>query len=68
VNDSDLITGADGVRPMVAELNKLKIPGALPPGSAARLFRDGVLSCSASTPTCEFVLMPRSGLQMEGTQ
>ena len=65
---SDLVQGATTVKPMSAELNKLTIAKAVPPNSHARLVRDGVLSCSSERPECEFVLMPRSNLLMEGVQ
>jgi hypothetical protein len=42
------------------------MPNVAPAGSPARLVRDAVVDCSALLNTCEFVLMPYSGLQMEG--
>jgi transglutaminase-like putative cysteine protease/predicted Zn-dependent protease len=68
VHDSELVNGPETMRPMIAKLNKLKLTGAVPPGSSAQLLRDGVLSCTSSGKDCEFVLMPRSGLQQEGVQ
>lgn len=68
VADSDLASGSPAVRPMTAALNTLEIKGALPPDSKARILRDGVLSCSSTGATCEFVFLPHSGLQQEGVQ
>jgi tetratricopeptide (TPR) repeat protein len=65
VKDSELVSGDDNMRSCMVELNKLKIPHAVPAGSPAHVLRDGVLNCSSLFPTCEFVLLPRSGLAME---
>ena len=66
VTDCDQVSGSDAVRPLVPKLLALKIPGAVPTGSPAKLVRDGILDCSGLFPTCDFVLMPSSGLRMEG--
>ena len=66
--DSDMVSGSPAVKPMTAEVNKLKVSGGVPPASHAKLLRDGVLSCSAGQATCEFVLMPQSGLGVEGVR
>ncbi len=66
--DSDLVSGSPAIKPMTAEVNKVKIATGVPPGSKAKLLRDGVLSCSAGQPTCDFVLMPNSGLEVEGVR
>jgi hypothetical protein len=68
IKDSDLVSGPSEMRELGTELNKLKVPGALPPGSHARLFHDGTLNCSSGTSTCEFLLLPHSGLAAEGAQ
>jgi len=68
IEENDLVKGPAEIRTLGAELNKLKLPGALPPGSQARLFHDGTLNCSSGTSTCEFLLVPRSDLNAEGAQ
>ena len=66
ITDSYLVQGDDSLRPLGSKLLQIKIPGAVPPGSQARLVRDAVLNCSDLFPTCELVFMPYSGLRMEG--
>ena len=68
VMESEMVNGSAAVKPMSAELKQLKMQGGVPPGSKAKLLRDGVLSCSAGQATCEFVLMPASGLGAEGVR
>jgi tetratricopeptide (TPR) repeat protein len=58
IEENDLVNGPAELRIFGAELNKLKMPGALPPGSKARLFHDGILNCSIGMSTCEFLLVP----------
>ena len=65
---SELVSGSPAIRPMSTALNALKLKGAVPPGSEAKLLRDGVLSCGPVSPTCELVLMTRSGPQQEGVE
>lgn len=68
IEDNDLVNGPPEMRTLSAELDKLKIPGALPPGSKARLFHDGTLKCSSGTSTCDFLLVPHSALASDGAQ
>lgn len=65
MKDCIQVSGDEAVKPLVAKLSALKMPAAVPPGSHALLIRDAVLDCSSLFSTCEFVLMPRSGLQLE---
>ncbi len=65
--ESDLVNGSSEVREMSAELQKIPIKDAVPSTSKAKLLRDGVLHCSSGA-TCEFVLMPYSGLRQEAVQ
>jgi predicted Zn-dependent protease/transglutaminase-like putative cysteine protease len=58
IDESDLVNGPPELRAFSAKLNQLKVPGALPAGSKAHLFRDGILYCSSGTSACEFVLAP----------
>jgi tetratricopeptide (TPR) repeat protein len=57
IEGNDLIKGPAELRSFSERLNQLKVPDAIPQGSKARLFRDGVLFCSSGTSTCEFVLI-----------
>jgi len=59
------VSGDDAVKPLLPRLKHLTVAHAVPPGSRALLIRDAVLHCSALFPTCDFVLMPRSGLGSE---
>lgn len=63
---SMLTSGEAALKPMTTELNKLKMPGAVPAGSSARILRDAVVSCSAGDVECLVVFMPQSGLGFEG--
>ncbi len=65
MKDCIQVSGDEAVKPLIAKLGALKMPAAVPPGSHALLIRDAVLNCSSLFSTCEFVLMPRSGLQLE---
>jgi hypothetical protein len=58
IDENDLVNGPPELRAFSAKLNQLKVPGALPAGSKAHLFRDGILYCSSGTSACEFVLAP----------
>jgi predicted Zn-dependent protease/transglutaminase-like putative cysteine protease len=58
IDESDLVKGPPELRAFSAKLNQLKVPGALPAGSKAHLFHDGILYCSSGTSACEFVLAP----------
>jgi hypothetical protein len=47
---------ASELSPLGLELNRSKMPGALPPASRAHLLREGTLECPSGTDNCEFVL------------
>jgi predicted Zn-dependent protease len=66
IKDWTQVSGDESVRPVEARLNTLKMPNAVPPGSHALLIRDGVFTCSELFATCELVLIPHSGLAVEG--
>jgi tetratricopeptide (TPR) repeat protein len=55
--ENSLVDGSSEMSTLGLELNQLKMPDALPPGSRAHLFRDGRLNCSSGTDNCEFVLV-----------
>ena len=63
VTDCEETSGDEALHALVPKLLQLKIPNVAPAGSPARLVRDAVVDCSALLNTCEFVLMPYSGLQ-----
>lgn len=56
VTQSELITGPEKLRTLSASINRLEFPGASPKNSKARILRDGILFCSASSAKCEFVI------------
>lgn len=58
VEGNELVTGPPELRSFSASINQLKMPDAIPFGSRARLFHDGILFCPSGTSTCEFVLAP----------
>ena len=57
LKENHLVEGSSEMSTLGLELNRLKMPDALPPGSRAHLFRDGNLHCSSGTDNCEFVLV-----------
>ncbi len=63
-----LVSGNDSLKPAVDKVRNLKISGATPPGSEARLLRDGVLYCGKTSDNCLFVFMPTSGIAAEGAE
>jgi hypothetical protein len=56
LKENYLVDGSSEISTLGLELNQLKMPGAIPPGSRAHLFRDGSLHCSSGKDKCEFVL------------
>jgi len=68
VEENNLVKGPSEMRNLSTELNQLRMPSALPPGSQARLFHDATLTCSSGTSTCEFQLMSQSSLAAEGVR
>jgi hypothetical protein len=57
LKENYLVDGSSEMSTLGLELNRLKMPDALPPGSRAHLFHDGALNCSSGTDSCEFVLV-----------
>ncbi len=64
--DAMLISGGASLKPLLSGAKLLPFPGAVPPGSPAHVLHDAVLYCGKTTSTCDFVLMPHSGIQQEG--
>jgi hypothetical protein len=53
-SEKRFLSGAQGMQTMTGELDQLKIAAALPPGSKARLIRQGFLNCSSGASACQF--------------
>lgn len=66
VAEASLVSGDSNLKPVLDEIRGLKLEGYTPPGSNGHVFRDAVLYCGASSPTCDFVFMLRNGIQAEG--
>ena len=58
------INGDAKLNAIAEQVSALKFPELVPPGSAAHLLRDAVVSCSMGTD-CDVVLVPNSSLQTE---
>jgi hypothetical protein len=56
VKESNLAERTLDLSNLGPQLNRLKMPDALPPRSRAHLFREGTLNCSPATDNCELVL------------
>ncbi|ADV83659.1 transglutaminase domain-containing protein [Terriglobus saanensis SP1PR4] len=61
-----LVSGDAKLRPLLDETKSLRLPGAEPAGSPARILRDAVVYCGKKSATCDFVLMLNSGIAVEG--
>lgn len=59
IEEIALVDGPPEMRTLTAELNQLKLPDVLPPGSKAHLFRGGDLYCASGSKTCQLRLLPR---------
>lgn len=64
VIESQQMSGEEKIAAVKTELDAMKFPELLPPGSKAHLLRSAVVSCSMGA-TCEVVLVPDGGLQTE---
>ena len=64
--DLMLASGDAALKPLLNDIRKLSMPDAVPAGVAAKVLRDAVLYCGETTPTCDVVLTPTSGLSTEG--
>ncbi len=61
---SQQMSGQEKLVAVGAELNTMKFPELVPPGSIAHVLRSAVVSCSMGT-SCDVVLVPNSSLQTE---
>jgi hypothetical protein len=56
VDAVQFVSGSDKLRPFAGALRSLHFNGMFPDASPAKLVRRGMLSCSAATGECDFVL------------
>ena len=61
---SQQMSGDEKLATIATEINAMKFPELVPPGSAAHLLRSAVVSCSMGS-NCDVVLVPNSSLQTE---
>ena len=61
-----LVSGDAKLKPLMDEAKSLRLPGAEPTGSPARILRDAVVYCGKKSATCDFVFMVNSGISVEG--
>jgi tetratricopeptide (TPR) repeat protein len=61
-----LVSGDAKLKPLQDEARSLRLPGAEPTGSPARVLRDAVVYCGRKSATCDFVFMVNSGIAVEG--
>ena len=61
---SQQMSGEENLAAAGTELNAMKFPELVPPGSTAHVLRGAVVSCSAGA-SCDVVLVPDSSLQTE---
>lgn len=61
-----LVSGDAKLKPLLDEAKSLRLPGAEPAGSPARVLRDAVVYCGKKSATCDFVFMLNSGIAVEG--
>jgi tetratricopeptide (TPR) repeat protein len=66
VAEALLVSGDNNLKPVLDEIRGMKLEGYTPPSSSGHVFRDAVLYCGASSPTCDFVFLLRNGIQAEG--
>jgi hypothetical protein len=62
-----LVSGDAKLKPLLNEAESLRLPGAEPAGSSARVLRDAVVYCGKKSSTCDLVFMLNSGIAVEGT-
>lgn len=58
------MSGEEKMRDLAPDIKSIKLNQLVPPQSKGRILRDGILSCHSS-PQCDFVLMPDSGIAQE---
>jgi tetratricopeptide (TPR) repeat protein len=61
-----LVAGDAKLKPLLEEAKSLRLAGAEPKGSVARVLRDAVVYCGKKSETCDFVFMLRAGIAAEG--
>ncbi|MBB5056749.1 uncharacterized protein HemY [Granulicella aggregans] len=61
-----LVSGDAKLKPLLDESKSLRLPGAEPAGSSARVLRDAVVYCGKKSSTCDLVFMLNSGIAVEG--
>ncbi len=61
-----LVSGDAKLKPLLDEAKSLRLPGAEPAGSSARVLRDAVVYCGKKGSTCDLVFMLNSGIAVEG--
>ncbi|RXH54503.1 DUF3857 and transglutaminase domain-containing protein [Granulicella sibirica] len=61
-----LVSGDAKLKPLLEEAKSLRLPGAEPSGSSARVLRDAVVYCGKKSSTCDLVFMLNSGIAVEG--
>jgi len=61
-----LVSGDAKLKPLLDEAKSLRLPGAEPAGSSARVLRDAVVYCGKKSSTCDLVFMLNSGIAVEG--
>jgi hypothetical protein len=64
VIESQQMSGEQKIAAAKPEIDAMKFPDLIPPGSKAHLLRSAVVSCSMGA-NCEVVLVPDGGLQTE---
>jgi transglutaminase-like putative cysteine protease/tetratricopeptide (TPR) repeat protein len=67
VIESQQMSGDQKISAVKTEIDEMKFPELIPPGSKAHLLRSAVVSCSMGA-NCEVVLVPDGGLQTEEQQ
>ena len=66
IAEATLVSGDPKLKPLMDDAKTLKLPGAQPPNSEARILRDAVVYCGKKSTTCDFVFMTASGIGNEG--
>jgi tetratricopeptide (TPR) repeat protein len=57
VEEVKFVKGSEGLRPLAEALRSAHYPGVFPDDTPTKLVRRGILSCSATTGECVFVLL-----------
>ena len=60
ITSAALVAGNASLKELLYEVEHLPISGAVPPGSSARILRDGTLTCSRTGAQCDFILLDTS--------